>query len=143
MYQRLRDKWAQRKYRQGWDAAHLNAIRNGAAGDDVNRPDLLRKVSDERLNELLGGDIKGDGRVALEREQRRREAWAAPAGRAFWISLLAIFISAATLVFTIYNFAVTEARPNRTEPAPTSAPSAPRPVHTLDPASPRSPNPTQ
>jgi hypothetical protein len=62
------------------------------AGMDVGElvptdPAIIRRATDHQLHAMLAGDhaTKAE-RIGLEREQRRREAWAAPAGRAYWIS---------------------------------------------------------
>ncbi len=65
---------------------------------------VLRRLSDEAFNTQLG-DVGNTTaapwrRIAVEREMRRRDAWAAPAGRAFWISLAALSVSIAALVIS-------------------------------------------
>lgn len=50
---------------------------------------------DKRLRPpRLAGQMTATSRSMAERELRRTEAWAAPSGRAFYVSLFALFISA-------------------------------------------------
>lgn len=65
-------------------------------------PKVIRRATDKQLHAMLAGDdATKAARIALEREQRRREAWAAPAGRAYWISVAALLVAAGSLVATI------------------------------------------
>lgn len=49
----------------------------------------------ERLTE---SKIEPTYKLALESEQRRREAWRSPAGRAIWISAIALVVSIVALI---------------------------------------------
>lgn len=74
-------------------------------GIHAHEPDevaVIRLLSDESLHAWLGRPMLGaDTRIAMERELRRREAWAAPAGRAARISGWALVISALALVVSV------------------------------------------
>ena len=56
----------------------------------------VRYLTDDDLHSILGG-YGIDNMSMFERELRRREAWSAPAGRALWISGLALVVSIAAL----------------------------------------------
>lgn len=61
--------------------------------------DIAPLLSDEALHGWLGREnLKGDSRIAMERELRRREAWSAPAGRAVRVSAWALVVSVLALV---------------------------------------------
>ena len=62
---------------------------------------LVRTLSNEKLHYWLARTPEGEAQIALERELRRREAWAAPAGRAFWISILSIVVSGGALATSL------------------------------------------
>lgn len=62
---------------------------------------IVRGLSDEFLHTWLARTDEGVARYALERELRRREAWEAPAGKAFWISIGALVISSGALLVSI------------------------------------------
>lgn len=68
---------------------------------DPDRPQLIRRFSDEALHHWLAKAREPKSRSMLERELRRREAWAAPAGRAYWISVAAFCVSVAALLVSI------------------------------------------
>lgn len=65
-------------------------------------PAMIRRATDHQLHAMLAGEhaTKAE-RIGLEREQRRREAWASPAGRAYWISIGALLVAAGSLAYTI------------------------------------------
>lgn len=65
---------------------------------------IVRQLSEDILHGLLARAEQGniiEARVAIERELRRRDAWASPAGRAFWISIAALVVSIAALGVSI------------------------------------------
>lgn len=70
-------------------------------------PWVLRRLSDHALNTQLSDPAPTQRdpsrRVALERELRRRDAWAAPAGRAVWISAAALIVSVLALLVSFAN----------------------------------------
>lgn len=67
-------------------------------------PQRIRKWSDLELHKWLASDtLQPIKRGMAERELRRREAWAAPAGRAFWISCGALATSFAALAISVYR----------------------------------------
>ncbi len=64
-------------------------------------PEIIQLLSDEALHGWLASIKTGpDTRIALDRELRRREAWAAPAGRAAKTSTWALCVSVAALVLS-------------------------------------------
>lgn len=68
---------------------------------------VLRRLNEEAFNTQLS-DLGNTGsapwrRTAVEREMRRRDAWAAPAGRAFWISLGALVVAIASLLISAFR----------------------------------------
>ena len=66
-------------------------------------PQAARRISDYQLHEAIRLSDKGQYHVQAiaEAELRRREAWAAPAGRAFWISIASAAIALGALVISI------------------------------------------
>lgn len=64
---------------------------------------VVRRLSDEALHRWIGKATDKQSTSLLERELRRREAWAAPAGRAFWISLASLAIATGALIVSIVN----------------------------------------
>lgn len=69
---------------------------NSRGGPD--NPRVIRRLSDERLHWWLSKVAEGDSKIALERDLRRRDAWAAPAGRAYRLSCVAVVISFIALI---------------------------------------------
>lgn len=62
----------------------------------------IRALTDQQLHRFLGEQkISSPERFALEREMRRRDAWAAPAGRAYRISVCALVVSSVALMATL------------------------------------------
>lgn len=62
----------------------------------------LRRWSREKVREILvSGRLSAVQRMELEAEMRRREAWDAPAGKAYWLSVIALLVSAASLAVAI------------------------------------------
>ena len=78
--------WRQATYEEAWD--------------EHARPwTTVRRLNDHQLIEkLASGEPDPTYRLALEAEQRRREAWRSPAGKAFKVSLLALAVSIIALV---------------------------------------------
>jgi len=80
-------------------------------GMHPDEPAVIRLLSDEALNGWLSrADLSGDSRIGMERELRRREAWASPGGRsanmATWaliVSVLALVVSAVSIWMKISN----------------------------------------
>lgn len=64
-----------------------------------------RKLSDFRLHEAIRQSDRGQYHVQAiaEAEFRRREAWRAPAGRAFWISIASAVIAPGALGVAIFK----------------------------------------
>lgn len=63
----------------------------------------IRKWKDRELHAwLVGNELQPVERSVAERELERRKAWEAPAGWAFWLSIIAIGISAMALA-TSFN----------------------------------------
>jgi hypothetical protein len=61
--------------------------------------DIALLLSDDALHGWLGREsLKGDSRIAMERELRHREGWSAPAGRALKVSIWALAVSALALI---------------------------------------------
>lgn len=73
------------------------------AWDEHARPwTQVRKLSDHQLIERLTTErLDPTYQLALEAEQRRREAWRSPAGKAVRISLLALLVSVVALAKSI------------------------------------------
>ena len=95
-----------KRWRQSLDARRQRRFAQELFADGTNSPSRkrLRKWSDERLSEhLVQGTLWPVSLRMAEAELRRREAWRAPAGWAFWISLLALLISAGALAMTIWG----------------------------------------
>lgn len=61
----------------------------------------IRRLTDERLHELVAGQIEEKHRLALDRELKRRDAWDAPAGRAYRLSWIALGVSVASFVWSV------------------------------------------
>lgn len=66
-------------------------------------PKGAQKLSDYQLHEAIRLADRGQHHVQAiaEAELRRREAWAAPAGRAFWISIVSAVLAVGALVVSI------------------------------------------
>lgn len=78
-------------YSDAWDEA-----------SDNPSPKHMRKWSDMTLHRRINdGSLSTAASSMAEREQRRREAWAAPAGRAFYVSMGAFIVAAAALVVSL------------------------------------------
>lgn len=68
-------------------------------GDRVNP----RTLKDRELHARLARpDLGPVARGMASQELRRREAWAAPAGRAYWISATALVVSIAALGLSVF-----------------------------------------
>ncbi len=67
-------------------------------------PECARRLSDYRLYEAIRLADRGQYHVQAiaEAELRRREAWRAPAGRAFWISIASAAIALGALAVAIF-----------------------------------------
>ena len=76
------------------------------AWDECARPwTQVRNLSDHDLIERLTGDkLDATYKLALEAEQRRREAWRSPAGKAIWISLVALVVSIIALIRSFVGY---------------------------------------
>lgn len=107
---------------------------------DLSPPDeafVIRRLSDDKLVWWLARDPKGEAKIALEREMRRRDAWAAPAGRAFKISLISLIVAVLALGLSAFNTAARSGSvapikagcSSSSLPCPSSAPSSPKPAH--------------
>ena len=69
-----------------------------------DEPAVFRLLSDEALHGWLSrADLAGDSRIGMERELRRREAWASPGGRSARIATWALAISAIALIVSIVS----------------------------------------
>ena len=68
-------------------------------------PSGAKKLSDYQLHEAIRLADRGQYHVQAiaEAELRRREAWAAPAGRAFWISIVSVVVALGALAVSIFN----------------------------------------
>lgn len=66
-------------------------------------PKAARRLSDYQLHEAIRQADRGQYHVQAmaEAELRRREAWRAPAGRAFWISIVSATIALGALAVAI------------------------------------------
>jgi hypothetical protein len=75
-------------------------------GQRITQPSdrrIIARLSDHALHRWLSVPVRPEIKIALERELRRREAWAAPAGKAFYISLAALGVSAVALAVSIFG----------------------------------------
>lgn len=61
----------------------------------------IRGLSDSGLHEFLAGDLHRGTRIALERELRRRDAWATPAAVSLPISVGSLICAIAALIIAI------------------------------------------
>lgn len=70
--------------------------------DPMSPPgDIAPLLSDDALHGWLGRQsLRGDSRIAMERELRLREAWSAPAGRAVKVSTWALAVSVLALILS-------------------------------------------
>lgn len=68
-------------------------------------PEAARRLSDYQLHEAIRHADRGNFHVQAmaEAELRRREAWRAPAGRAFWISIASATIALGALAVAIFK----------------------------------------
>jgi len=74
--------------------------RRPVALKDPNDPVMIRHFSDSALHYWLSKATEPNSRISLESELRRREAWAAPAGRSTWIATAALIVSLAALIIS-------------------------------------------
>lgn len=103
MFDDIRSRLDRRKHRRISDGVLLSLYELGANNLlPPDEPAVIRKLSDRRLHEWVAL-AKGDAKVALDRELRRREAWAAPAGRAVWISIGALAVSIAAIAVSLWK----------------------------------------
>ena len=63
----------------------------------------IRRLTDERLHDLIAGQLEEKHRLALDRELNRRDAWDGPAGRAYWISVSALGVAGASLLWNVFG----------------------------------------
>jgi len=100
MLQRLRDRRLGRQADQVFDV--FNAEFRRETGQYL--PSEVRSLSDIDLHELVTrNELSAGSRSMMEREIKRREAWDAPAGKAFWISIIALAVSLSSLLWTVLN----------------------------------------
>ena len=68
-------------------------------------PESARRLSTYRLHEAIRLAERGQYHVQeiAEAELRRREAWAAPAGKAFWISIASTILASIALAISIFS----------------------------------------
>lgn len=86
--------------------------------------DELRRIDGYQLHQLAENyAIESAGRARAAAELRRREAWAAPAGRAYWISVGALVVSLCAVVVSIWSAAKPEPPAASTVAPISSAPS--------------------
>jgi hypothetical protein len=66
---------------------------------------LARQAPTDLLHDVIEiarlGGAPAATKGIIEAELRRREAWKAPAGRAFWISVLALAVSVIAIVVSV------------------------------------------
>jgi hypothetical protein len=99
MIGRIRSWAALRKSRRAFEEQTLALYEVGLANMPApHEAFIVRKMSDDRLHAWLAKNPTGEAKVALERELRRREAWAAPAGKAFWISIGSLAVAIVALL---------------------------------------------
>jgi hypothetical protein len=68
-------------------------------------PEGAQRLSDYRLHEAIRLADRGQYHVQAiaDAELRRREAWRAPAGRAFWISIASAAIALGALAVAVFK----------------------------------------
>lgn len=66
-------------------------------------PSLLRKLNAGALAGIAFNSTNPVEKALVEQEVRRREAWAAPAGRSFWLSIAALAVSIGALAVAIFK----------------------------------------
>lgn len=88
------------KQRRAPDWYEWDAVQRGR----INAPDPrhIRRLTDEKLHELIQGRLEERYRVAIDRELKRRDAWDGPAGGAYWISVLAPGVAGASLLWIVF-----------------------------------------
>ena len=63
--------------------------------------DVVRHLSNDALHRWIGKATNRQSLSLLDMELRRREAWAGPAGRAYWISVASLVIAIGALIVSI------------------------------------------
>jgi hypothetical protein len=76
--------------------------RLGAILGDMTAEEV-RDLGEDELYEELGRVQTTKVAELLKAEQRHREAWRAPAGKAFWLSIIAVIISAAAFAKSFFG----------------------------------------
>lgn len=87
--QRAQDRELENVFEEMFDLPNTKRVRSWSTQK------LHEELADRRLSQAQ--------RTVVESELGRREAWAAPAGRAVWISLLALAVAAVSLYLDITN----------------------------------------
>lgn len=78
--------WRETTYDEVWN----QHVRPWTEVRRLNDHDLIIKLTEGKLDPTY--------KLSLEAEQRRREAWRSPAGKAIWVSLVALSVSIIALI---------------------------------------------
>ena len=92
--------------RERREKAEQERLLEDTFAEAFGRPNLkqIKGWKDRELHaQLTANDLKPVERAMAERELRKREAWEAPAGRAYWQSWAAIVISLFALGATLFD----------------------------------------
>lgn len=101
MLEKVRKRWGRLRRRRHTNILHtLYELEAGRLVDPVDAS-VIRHLSDDALHRWIGKATNKQSLSLLDRELRRREAWAAPAGRAYWISLASMVIAIGALIVSI------------------------------------------
>jgi len=101
MLERLRRRWRQfRRGRRNDIRVMLYELESTKLIDPIDS-DVVRLLSNDALHRWIGKANNRQSLSLLDRELRRREAWAAPAGRAYWISVASLVIAIGALIVSI------------------------------------------
>jgi hypothetical protein len=91
-----------------WEAARQDRENNRAAvkvtdrlrhkDGDFTKAEIRAWTDEQLIARLKGTPLHHVSRGLAEQELKRREAWAAPAGKAYWISIAALAVSFCSLI---------------------------------------------
>ncbi|MCI1141710.1 hypothetical protein MOP88_04150 [Sphingomonas sp. WKB10] len=101
MLERLRRRWRQfRRGRRNDIRVMMYELESTKVIDPIDS-DVVRLLSNDALHRWIGKATNRQSLSLLDRELRRREAWAVPAGRAYWISVASLVIAIGALIVSI------------------------------------------
>lgn len=103
MIANLQDRWNRRKFERSFNEAAAAAYtRHETTLPPPTERYVVRRLSDEQLVWWLARDPKGEARIVLEQELRRRDAWATPSGWALRVSIASLLVAAAALALSLF-----------------------------------------